>query len=590
MAADVIVGKKYVWKGMTVRLDRCDGNTAAISPAGSTHVTFCDVGELAPLPRKEETHSLAMQISDRVWKRAVGLADAFQGVLDAASGKRTQDVQKIGKTYRIGGRMAYKLFKKFRANPSPHALLPGKPGRKAGSRVLEVTRERIIDSNIREHYLKPECPTLEALYGRVKIACEKAGIPTPCRNTIRRRVERYDLTTRLKAREGRKKARETATPAPDHLNVTRPLERIEIDHTLVDAILVSATRKRRVMGRPWITFAIDCFTRMIVGFYLSFERPSSKSVALCLAHAFLPKTEWLRTLGIPGTWPTFGFPESIYVDNAMEFRAIALRRGCESYGIKLCYRPPGVPEVGGTIERLIGTMMGRVHLLPGTTQSNVRARGEYDSEGKAQLTLREFTIWLTSEIVTQYHTMTHGGIGKPPLSAWTAAFEGVDRKEPGAPMEVLANFLPADTRVLRRTGVHINRSNYWSDAFAPHIGQKRKVVVHEYPLDRSAVFVRLPNGELTQATVQGAKVAEGSTVLDHLLQAQEDRELEDSPELVRMRHDGRACCDGVLETSADAMKRAKRARERSPDEPKALPALRLYRPANHTTLTVYTND
>ena len=41
------------------------------------------------------------------------------------------------------------------------------------------------------------------------------------------------------------------------------------------------------------------------------------------------------------------------------------------------FRPPGSPHFGGHIERLIGTMMGAVHLLPGTTQSSVAAKGSY---------------------------------------------------------------------------------------------------------------------------------------------------------------------------------------------------------------------
>ena len=36
----------------------------------------------------------------------------------------------------------------------------------------------------------------------------------------------------------------------------------------------------------------------------------------------------------------------------------------------MIWRPPGTPHFGGHIERLIGTQMGAVHLLPGTTFSN----------------------------------------------------------------------------------------------------------------------------------------------------------------------------------------------------------------------------
>lgn len=35
-------------------------------------------------------------------------------------------------------------------------------------------------------------------------------------------------------------------------------------------------------------------------------------------------------------------------------------------------------------------MMGTVHLLPGTTQSSVAAKGDYDAEGMATITISEF--------------------------------------------------------------------------------------------------------------------------------------------------------------------------------------------------------
>jgi putative transposase len=100
-----------------------------------------------------------------------------------------------------------------------------------------------------------------------------------------------------------------------------------------------------------------------VGLYLALEAPSATSVALCLAHAILPKDGWLSERGIAGEWGAAGVPECLHLDNGREFHSEALRRGCEQYGIALEYRPVRTPHYGGHIERLIGTMMGKVHLL-----------------------------------------------------------------------------------------------------------------------------------------------------------------------------------------------------------------------------------
>jgi hypothetical protein len=52
----------------------------------------------------------------------------------------------------------------------------------------------------------------------------------------------------------------------------------------------------------------------------------------------------------------------------------------------------GAPRYGGHIERLIGSVMSEMHLLPGATFSNVAARGGYDSEAAAVMTIDEFEI------------------------------------------------------------------------------------------------------------------------------------------------------------------------------------------------------
>ncbi len=59
------------------------------------------------------------------------------------------------------------------------------------------------------------------------------------------------------------------------------MEWLQMDHTLVDLILVDPV-DRAPIGRPWITLAIDVFSRCVAGFHLSLEAPSATSVGLCL--------------------------------------------------------------------------------------------------------------------------------------------------------------------------------------------------------------------------------------------------------------------------------------------------------------------
>jgi putative transposase len=124
-----------------------------------------------------------------------------------------------------------------------------------------------------------------------------------------------------------------------------------------------------------LTLAIDVHSRCVAGFHLSLDPPSATSVALCVEQACLPKDAWLAAQGIEGEWLVRGLLDRLHLDNAKEFHTQALRRGCEQYGITIDYRPVRTPHYGGHIERLIGTMMGRVHLLPCDNGSSACSSG-----------------------------------------------------------------------------------------------------------------------------------------------------------------------------------------------------------------------
>ena len=280
------------------------------------------------------------------------------------------------------------------------------------------------------------------------------------------------------------------------LRPTKPLELFQIDHTLADLILVDEL-ERKPIGRPWLTLVIDVATRMIAGFHLSLDAPSATSVALAISHAVLPKT-WLQSpAGEPRQWPIAGLPLIVHLDNAKEFHSLALERGCREHGISLKFRPPLRPHFGGHIERLIGTLMGEVHLLPGTTFSSIEKRGEYSSERKASLTLREFEQWLTVQIVDIYHQRIHRGIGTSPLAAWNTAIAGnaAGILHPANAEKFYIDFLPGETRLIRRDGIQLFNIHYWESALSPIAGRsKQKYLIRYDPRDLSHIYVKDTDG------------------------------------------------------------------------------------------------
>lgn len=69
------------------------------------------------------------------------------------------------------------------------------------------------------------------------------------------------------------------------------------------------------------------------------------------------------------------------------------------------------------------------------------------------------------------------------------------------PNELMASFLPGETRRLTRQGVQMHCLQYWADALAPWVGQGKQLQVLYDPRDISFVYVRSPIGKLIKAAV-----------------------------------------------------------------------------------------
>ena len=370
--------------------------------------------------------------------------------------------------------MTYRLLARFRIDPFPNALLPGQGGRPTGTRLLHPETECIIERLIKTYYLKREQPRIVDLYREVAVECRRNGVPAASYKAIWNRVKQLDPVSVVRGRQGVRAARERFDPVSIGLRPKAPLELFQIDHTLADVIVLDEL-DRKTIGRPWLTVVIDVATRMVAGFHLSLDAPSSVSVALAISNAVLSKAKYLESLDVEAAWPVEGLPSTVHLDNGKEFHAQALERGCKEHNISLKYRPIRTPHFGGHIERLIGTLMGDLHLLPGTTFSSVEARGRYDSEGKAALTLRELERWLTIQIVQIYHSRVHRGLGVSPLAAWTsgvsqATFENEETIQIYY-AKFYVDFLPRRgsgrfaATVFKMFGIH-----YWHDRTQPDCG------------------------------------------------------------------------------------------------------------------------
>ena len=377
-------------------------------------------------------------------------------------------------------------------------LTPGRSGGGKGKGRLPEPVERIIRELLQKRFLTKQKRSLAAFHREVAQACKTQKLPVPARNTVAQRIAGLHPAKIARSRGGQDAARPLQGAGGIPPEVTMPLEQVQIDYTVIDLIVVDE-RDRQPIDRPYLTLAIDVFTRCVLGMVVTLEAPSAVSVGLCLAHAACDKRPWLEGLNVEMDWPMSGKPRLLYLDNAAEFKSEALRRGCEQHGIRLDYRPPGQPHYGGIVERIIGTAMQMIHdELPGTTFSNPGQRGEYDSEKMATLTLRELERWLALAVGT-YHGSVHNGLLQPPAARWAEAVERV-----GVPAVVtrptafLVDFLPVIRRTLTRTGFVIDHIHYYADALKPWIARRERLpafLIRRDPRDISRIWVLEPEGQ-----------------------------------------------------------------------------------------------
>jgi putative transposase len=142
--------------------------------------------------------------------------------------------------------------------------------RRAGSRKsrLNPAVEQILTQTIEDHYLSQQQRTIRSTAQEVARRCRDASLHAPNPNTVRLRILALPMHERLRRRSHRKEATDRFTPRPGTFDAAqRPLEIVQIDHTKLDIIVVD--REHRLpIGRPWITLAIDVYSRMSIKFGL----------------------------------------------------------------------------------------------------------------------------------------------------------------------------------------------------------------------------------------------------------------------------------------------------------------------------------
>jgi putative transposase len=290
----------------------------------------------------------------------------------------------------------------------------------------------IVNKAIDEVYLKEQRFSVQDVYDVVvvKIADENElrtsdnQLPIPHKSSIYDIVDKIDDYEITEKRYGKKIAEEKYKAYKLGPRPTMPLERVEADHTKLDLFVVDPVMMLPI-GRPILTWLVCVYTKMILGFYVSFNPYGSLAIMECLKHAIRPKT-YVREKypHIKHTWDTYGVMKKLVVDNAPEFWGRHLEDACRQLGINIQYGQKGRAWYRPTIERTFRTYnTDLLHRQPGTTFSNIIDRADYDPRKNALVTPDILDHATHKYIIDYLHLRPHRGIKDIPALRWEKSIE-----------------------------------------------------------------------------------------------------------------------------------------------------------------------
>lgn len=435
-------------------------------------------------------------------------------LLQIPDGERTtEQVEAAAKELKVHRSSVYRYLAKGKKSLGVSVFL--RLGRSdQGKTRLDPERKKIVEDAIDSEYLTEQRKPARAVVDEVTKKCKEKGLKPVHRNTVYARIKQIPKNELDEKRYGGKYAAERYTPLTGSFpGADYPLAVVQMDHTPIDVILVDDVT-REPINRAYITLAIDVYSRMVVGFYISLDPPGALSTGLCLSNAILPKKEFLQSVGLDPDlfdWPCWGKMDMIHTDNAKEFRGTMMARAAKEHGLIAERRPKGQPKFGGHVERGFRTFMARVHELPGTTFSNVQARVDYDSAGKAVMSLNALRTWFTAYIAGVYNHSPHAGLNDfPPIHVWT---EGMLHGSPGMPgpgtpepvenpERLRLDFLPFFEGTVQEDGIRWNNIKWFSHALVrlipvidPKTGRKRRYTVRYDARDLSRLWLFEPDRE-----------------------------------------------------------------------------------------------
>jgi putative transposase len=395
---------------------------------------------------------------------------------------------------------AYKALQRYNVSGLAADLPPPTRNGGRGKSRLNPKIEAVIAEHTERLLLTRRNFPPDQFYREVNSALRKRRLEVS-QSTLRKRLERIKKSYAwTRTRAGYTEAKRTEDPlrdyAPDGLF---PLDRVQMDHWQTDLEILSDDRLH-VIGRPWLTLAIDTYTRVIYSFHLGLDAPSTTTAGLAMIKGMTRKEGMIQLYGSTMLWPVWGKPLTLALDNAGEFRGRSMIMSADHFGIELDWRPVDHPQYGCHIERLNGNFATRFKNLPGATGSNPKERKAFRPEVTAKFTLEDLVKHMLM-LIDEYHNTVHLGIGCTPLERYRNYFFGPDGPKRRLPkiytddLDLRVNWYPLCYRSIQRYGIRIDYLDYYSEELEQLVRNRKglgRIAVRRNPFDVREIYFLHP--------------------------------------------------------------------------------------------------
>ncbi|MFG1420048.1 transposase, partial [Xanthobacter sp. V0B-10] len=292
-------------------------------------------------------------------------------------------------------------------------------------------------------------------------------LPVPSKRTFEREIEKLNQFHVVAARDGENAARRKFRIGGRREGALTAGEKILIDCWRVQL------KSLKLPGQFWVGLAEEeinqlkrlrfavCAamceaSKVVVGIRICLN-PDEETAIETLEMICRDKTNIAHEADCISTWSQAITPGEVGVDNGSEFIGARFQDALIGIGAQYEAGPARQPDARPGIERFFRTADNQLMpLFQGRTFGNVAAKGDYDSDAKANVTIDTLSRALIRWIVDVYHNTPHEGLGgETPKNAWDRLVSTYGVLPPPSAETMRAVFGVSTTRRIQNRGIRV---------------------------------------------------------------------------------------------------------------------------------------